>query len=152
MPFLSPGDLPNPGIEPAAPAPPALAGGFFTTGPPGKSPGKPLSIQCTVILKKESHTHAHIPDTHQQVENCTDMDLKTRGEGDMHTEHKLQSDRQGTSQLLCMWKIAADSNFNQEIKRCSWKESYDKPRQVGFKKQRHHFADKGPYIQSDVFF
>ena len=28
-----PGDLPNPGIEPASPA---LADGFFTTEPPGK--------------------------------------------------------------------------------------------------------------------
>ena len=28
-----------------------------------------------------------------------------------------------------------------------WKESYDKPRQH-IKKQRHHFADKGPYSQS----
>ena len=33
MPFPSPGDLPNPGIEPMLPA---LAGGFFTTEPPGK--------------------------------------------------------------------------------------------------------------------
>ena len=33
LPFLSPGDLPNPGIEPT---PPALAGRFFTTEPPGK--------------------------------------------------------------------------------------------------------------------
>ena len=32
LPFLSPGDLANPGIEPASPA---LAGGFFTTEPPG---------------------------------------------------------------------------------------------------------------------
>ena len=31
--FSSPEDLPNPGIKPA---PPALAGGFFTTEPPGK--------------------------------------------------------------------------------------------------------------------
>ena len=29
----SPADLPNPGIEPGSPA---LAGGFFTTVPPGK--------------------------------------------------------------------------------------------------------------------
>ena len=28
-----------------------------------------------------------------------------------------------------------------------WKESYDKPRQRN-KKQRHHFANKGPYIKS----
>ena len=33
LPFPSPRDLPNPGIEPMSPA---LAGGFFTTMPPGK--------------------------------------------------------------------------------------------------------------------
>ena len=33
LPFLSLGDLPDPSIEPASPA---LAGGFFTTEPPGK--------------------------------------------------------------------------------------------------------------------
>ena len=33
--FLSPEDLPDPGIEAASPS--ALAGGFFTTVPPGKS-------------------------------------------------------------------------------------------------------------------
>ena len=32
-----------------------------------------------------------------------------------------------------------------------WKKSYDKPREC-IKKQRHHFADKGPYIQSYCFF
>ena len=31
-----------------------------------------------------------------------------------------------------------------------WKKSYDKPRQH-VKKQRHHFADKGPYSQSYCF-
>ena len=34
LPFPSPGDLPNPGIKPTSPT---LTGGFFTTGPPGKS-------------------------------------------------------------------------------------------------------------------
>ena len=33
LPFPPPGDLPDPGIEPASPA---LAGGFLTTEPPGK--------------------------------------------------------------------------------------------------------------------
>ena len=33
LPFLPPGDLPNPGIELSFPA---LAGGHFTTMPPGK--------------------------------------------------------------------------------------------------------------------
>ena len=36
LPFPTPGDLPNPGTEPMSPASPALAGGFFTTEPPGK--------------------------------------------------------------------------------------------------------------------
>ena len=33
FPFPPPGDLPVPGIEPVSPASPALADGFFTTGP-----------------------------------------------------------------------------------------------------------------------
>ena len=39
MPFISAGDLPDPGIEHASPE---LAGRFFTTKPPGKPP--PLRI------------------------------------------------------------------------------------------------------------
>ena len=33
LPFPSPGDLPDPGIEPISPS---LAGGYFSTEPPGK--------------------------------------------------------------------------------------------------------------------
>ena len=41
-------------------------------------------------------------------------------------------------------KITADSDCTHEIKTLApWKESYDQPRQH-IKKQRHHFADKGP--------
>ena len=36
LPFPSPGDLPNPRIEPPTPVSPALAGRFLTTVPPGK--------------------------------------------------------------------------------------------------------------------
>ena len=39
LPFPSQGHLPNPGIKPISPMPPALAGRFFTT----ESPGKPIS-------------------------------------------------------------------------------------------------------------
>ena len=52
LPFPSPGDLPNPGIEPASPA---LAGGFFTTEPPGKS--TVLYIQEMVNTKKVHRLH-----------------------------------------------------------------------------------------------
>ena len=37
LPFPPPGDLPEPGIEPMSLVPPALAAGFLTTEPPGKS-------------------------------------------------------------------------------------------------------------------
>ena len=36
LPFPSPGDLPDPGIELMSLVSPALPGGFFTTAPPGK--------------------------------------------------------------------------------------------------------------------
>ena len=37
LPFPSPGDHPDPGIETSSLASPALADGFFTTLPPGKA-------------------------------------------------------------------------------------------------------------------
>ena len=37
-----------------------------------------------------------------------------------------------------------------KLKDAPWKEIYDKPR-LHVKKQRHHFADKGPYSQSYGF-
>ena len=36
FPFPPPGTLPDPGIEPLSPGSHALAGGFFTSEPPGK--------------------------------------------------------------------------------------------------------------------
>ena len=49
LPFLIPGDLPDPGIEPMSPTSPALAAGFFTTAPPGKPT---LSVLFGVMLEK----------------------------------------------------------------------------------------------------
>ena len=37
LPFPTPGDLPKPAVELESLESPALAGGFFTTGPPGKT-------------------------------------------------------------------------------------------------------------------
>ena len=50
-------------------------------------------------------------------------------------------------------KINVDSEWSDKIKRCLLlgKKSYGKPRGHN-KKQRHHFADKGPYSQSYGFF
>ena len=36
LPLTPPGDLPDPGIKPTSLMSPALAGGLFTTAPPGK--------------------------------------------------------------------------------------------------------------------
>ena len=43
-PFPSPGGLSGPGIKPASPVSPSLAGGFFTTEPPGKPKAGFLSL------------------------------------------------------------------------------------------------------------
>ena len=54
LPFPSPGDLLDPGIEPTSPVSPALAGEFFTTEPPGKLGSFiPLGIYlcCSFCLK-----------------------------------------------------------------------------------------------------
>ena len=49
-------------------------------------------------------------------------------------------------------KITVDADYSHEIKMpAPWKESYDKHTQH-IKKQRHHFADKGPCNQSYGFF
>ena len=40
LPFPTPGARPDPGIKPVSLVSPALAGGFFTTVPPGKQKGK----------------------------------------------------------------------------------------------------------------
>ena len=48
-------------------------------------------------------------------------------------------------------KITADGDCSREIKTpAPWKKSYDKPKHH-IKKQRHHFANKGPYSQSYGF-
>ena len=47
LPFPTPGDLPNPGTEPASPVYPALADGFFTIEPPpGKSRRWVINDKC----------------------------------------------------------------------------------------------------------
>ena len=47
LPFLPPGDLPDPGIKPEFPA---LEGGFFTAEPPGK----PLLLLLLLLLSRFS--------------------------------------------------------------------------------------------------
>ena len=53
--FPSPGDLPEPGMEPVSPA---LAGRFFTTEPPGTPPTPNV---LPVILCKSPHSNDSLP-------------------------------------------------------------------------------------------
>ena len=52
VPFPPPGDLPNPETKPASLRPPALAGGFFTSGATWEA----LCLQYSVKLLKGEHT------------------------------------------------------------------------------------------------
>ena len=54
--FSTPGDLPNPGIEPMSLVSPALAGRFFTTAPPGK-----MSVTQSCPTVCDPWTVAHQP-------------------------------------------------------------------------------------------
>ena len=49
-------------------------------------------------------------------------------------------------------KITADGDCSHEVKRllAPWNKNYDKPRQH-IKKQRHYFANKGPFNQGYGF-
>ena len=49
LPCPSPGDLPNPGIEPVSLVSPAFAGGFFTSVLPGKLPSRDTKYSLLAI-------------------------------------------------------------------------------------------------------
>ena len=55
--FPTPGDFPHSGIKPRSPVSPALAGGFFTTEPPGKPRELPGNTHhshfSTIVLEKD---------------------------------------------------------------------------------------------------
>ena len=73
LPYPPPGDLPQPGIKPTSPA---LAGGFFTTEPPGK-PVKPL-LCAKQYLNLTHRTLFHSAKTPLCSSICLSLiDLKT---------------------------------------------------------------------------
>ena len=51
LPFPSPGDLPDRGIEPMSPASPALADGFFTAKPSGNYSFSIPTVECFCDVK-----------------------------------------------------------------------------------------------------
>ena len=55
-----------------------------------------------------------------------------------------------TSFIFLGSKITADGDCSHKITLSPWKKNYDKPR-PHIKKQKHHFASKGPYSQNYAF-
>ena len=82
LPFPSPGDLPDPGMEPTSLMSPALAGGFFTTTAPWKTsfPLVPKSILfsgCTTVY----------PFTHWRTSWLTpDLEIMNKAAINMHLQ------------------------------------------------------------------
>ena len=61
LPFPSPGDLPNPEVNSVSFLSPALAGGFFTTVPPGKPQhiGELLKFFLITLTNFKCHSKNH---------------------------------------------------------------------------------------------
>ena len=57
LPCPSPEDHPDPGIQPMSLVSPALAGGFFTTAPPGKPPLPGFQAPQQLVVKRHRHLH-----------------------------------------------------------------------------------------------
>ena len=68
LPFTSPGDLPNPGVEPVSLTSPALSTGFFTTSSTWESPCKYMySVILTLMLWTGYHyPHSRDEETEKQ--------------------------------------------------------------------------------------
>ena len=92
------GDLPNPGIEPASPEFPALAGGFFTTEPPGKPSSRHegiLSGMCKNLYESWSPCFTQMSDrVNLQQEKLTD---------DLQTDFSLVIKGTGGTSLAVQW-------------------------------------------------
>ena len=97
MPFPSPGDLPDPGIEPSSPA---LAGEFFTTEPPGK----PL-CSYTVLLKNPTLFSSDLCLFYSHFESIIQFPANWPGEGfyDKVAGKKIQSSRRLDGRLDAAW-------------------------------------------------
>ena len=69
LPFPPPWDLPNAGIKPVSLTSPALAGGFFTTEPPGKPPRR----QVILIKSNLDYLDYQFPFISLVVGHCAEL-------------------------------------------------------------------------------
>ena len=90
LPFPSPGDLPDPGIEPASPT---LLGGFFTAEPPRK----PKVLLLLLLIKRQVFLFFadNIEILHLWLQKNIMNLIEIETSGDVHVY----------SSLLCCWKM-----------------------------------------------
>ena len=146
FPFPPAGDLPNPRIEPKAPI---LAGGFFTTGPPGKP-------SHTYIHTHKTQTGNWSPSESVMLDDMCFINIKvgksmfvTVSESQVKSELHIGKNlgKQGTSSLRCVFRVPHQWSCRlivQEIKCCTglgsltpvwtWEQGWE----IGLDAQRAH--------------
>ena len=97
LPFPPPGDLPDPGIEPASLVSPALAGRFFTT----ELPGKPLGPS-----ESESNSRSVVSDS-----------LPPHG---LHSPWNSPGQNTGVGNLSLLQSIFPTQGLNPGLLHCRW--------------------------------
>ena len=100
MPFPSPGDIADPGIEPTSPA---LAGGFLTT----ETPGKPLPCSSSSILAQKANVQEKSifsikPDTAEEKISELDRQIKVHKEEGLEIIEKRVRELRGTMKRWCV--------------------------------------------------
>ena len=94
LPFPPPGNLPDPVMEPASPVSPALAGGSFTTEPPGKPrldsvQSSPAAQSCPTLCDPMNRSTPGLP-VHHQLPESTQTHVQQVGDA-IQPSHPLLS-------------------------------------------------------------
>ena len=124
--FLPQGDHPNPGAEPLSPASPSLAGGFFTTGPPGK----PQHTNSSLVFQNcFAGTVGFIlfsvsPYTQQALNMCCcwfRLLLVTKSGRQMERTETLESGQSAIKCCLCpFWLCGSRQVLELSVPRAPW--------------------------------
>ena len=98
-------------------------------------------LKCILMKVKEESEKAGLKFNIQKIKTMTSGPIT------------FMANRWGNSETLFSWALKSMQMVISAMKlkdACSWKKSYDKPRQH-IKNQRHYFANKGPSSQSFGF-
>jgi len=123
LPYIPPGALPNPGIEPASPA---LAGRFFTTA----SPGKPMYCMLLLLLLLSRFSRVRLCATPEMAAHQAPPSL-----GFSRQEH--WSGLPFPSPVHEKWKVKVKSLSRVRLLATPWTAAYQAPPSMGFSRQEY---------------